>query len=202
MANYVSHRVICSTEIFEKFFLDLNPFGEDEGPVSPYITFHKLFDCKTYYDYDSRYIASIYNGFGFYWQKIADNQMEIKFCTRWQYPIEVIIKALELCKEELVWYACEENHIYVSRFCWRNGKIEEHILPLGDEYYDWDIENEQKLEAVMADRDCDDSVWYFLPISCGEWKIWPSEDSFSRYDGVPVVHIKKTEWSKLDTVEK
>lgn len=202
MANYVSNRIVCSIEIFEKYFLDLNPFGTETCLDSPYITFRKLFDCETYYDYDSLYIASVYNGFGFHWERIAEDKMEIKFCTRWQYPIEVIIRAFELCREELVWYACEENHAYVSRFCWRNNKIEEHVLPLGTAYYEWDAENEKNIEEIMSERDCDDPVWYFLPTTFMKWKNWPGENNFSRYDGVSAFEVKLPDWSNLETVEK
>ena len=197
MANYVSNCVICTKRFFEEFFLDDNPFGDDARPEEPFITFRKLFGCASYHDFDSGYSASIYNGFGFYWEERPDERMKIKFLTRWQYPIKVIIKALELCKEELEWYACEENHIYVSRFRWKNAGIEECVLPLNDNYDDWDEENEQRLENIMAGRDCDDSVWNYLPFCSSTWKIWPSTDNFSRYDGVSAVYVKEPDWATL-----
>ncbi len=126
--------------------------------------------------------------------------MEIKFCTRWQYPIEAIFRALELCEKQLEWYVCEENHIYVSKFVWGNGQIEEHILPLNNEYWDWEKEIESTTGKRIEEADCDDSVWCFIPFSKERWRNWPSENSFSRYINVSAIHVKKPDWKKLELI--
>lgn len=190
MANYVSNRIICTKEFFEMYFLDFEPFGKDNVPDSPYITFHKLFGFDSYYDYDSQYSASIYNGYGFDWKELEDKRIEIKFCTRWEYPIEVIIKALELGKNQIEWFACEENYRYISKFLWITDGIEEQVFLLEDDYGDWYLKNEEYLDYIMGDRECDDAVWYYLPFCKHGWKKWPSKDIYSRYAGKHGVDIE------------
>lgn len=200
MANYVYHRVLCAEADFEAYFLDPNPFGSAVCPDVPYITFHKLFGRETFADYDAAYPARVYYGYGACWRKLPEGRVELKFCTRWQYPIRVILQALKVCGPELMWYACEENHGYVSKFQWRDGQIEEQVLPLDAEYWDWLEANEAGLEHQLAD--CDDEVWQFPPLDCAPWLIWPSADGhWTCYDGAAAVHVDCPEWSTLERVE-
>lgn len=182
MANYVYNRVVCTRAFFEKYFLDHKPFGESKIPDSPYITFHKLFGLPSFYDYDLNYSASIYNGCGFDWCDLLGNKVEVKFCTRWEYPIEVIIKALELGQDQIEWFACEENHVYVSKFQWSEDGIEELTYSLGDDYWDWEEKNKNFLGKMIGDIVCDDKVWY-LPLRKDAWKKRPDQDIISRYWG-------------------
>lgn len=202
MSNYVYNRIICTKDFFEKYFLDFEPFGKNNVPDSPYITFHKLFGAATYYDYDSKYSARVYNGYGFHWEEIHDKQIEVKFCTRWEYPVEVIIKALELGQGQIEWFSCEENHVYVSCFCWTSEGVVEHVLVLDDNYWDWIDENEAHLEKIIGDRDFDDEVWYYLPLCKYAWKTWPSCDIYSRYAGKAAVHVGTLDWSELKDVQE
>lgn len=189
MANYVYNKIICTKDFFETYFLDLEAFGDNGVSNSPYITFHKLFGKATYDEYDLEYSASVYYGYGLYCEELRGDRMEVKFCTRWEYPIEVIIKALELGKDQIEWFACEENHVYVSRFRWTSDGVEEQILALNDDYWRWKDENEAFLKKLIGNRYCDDEVWYYLPIRNYAWKKWPSSDNYSRYAGKAAVYI-------------
>jgi hypothetical protein len=198
MANYVWHRIICTNSVLETYFIDNNPFGEEKPLAEPYISFNRFFGCKTLNDYYQQHGVYISYDMGSVWRGQNDGTVEIKFCTRWEYPIKAIIQVLELCKSELIWYACEENHNYVSRFQWTGDSIQEHILPLDDDYWDWDEETENRLQGRIEEGDYDDSIWYYLPLSKERWRIWPSNDGFLRYWKNAVVHIEKPDWCKLD----
>lgn len=200
MANYVWHRIICTKSVLETYFIDNNPFDNDKPLTEPYISFNKLFDCKTLNEYYQQYGVHISYGMGFIWRDQNDGTVEIKFCTRWEYPIKAIVKALELCKSDLVWYACEENHCYVSRFQWTDTGVQEHILPLDDDYWDWDEETENRLQDRIEEGDYDDSIWCFIPLSKKSWRVWPSSDLSSRYWKKAVVHVEKPDWTMLDIV--
>lgn len=187
MANYVYNRVVCTKAFFEEFFLDYKPFDEKNIPDSPYITFHKLFGLPSFYDYDLNYSTSIYNGFGFHWCDLFDGKVEIKFCTRWEYPIEVIIKALELGQNQIEWFACEENHVYISKFQWSTAGVEEFVYLLDDDYWDRVDKNEGFLGKLIGNIACDDEVWY-LPLHNDAWKKRPDQDINSRYRGKDAYH--------------
>lgn len=196
-ANYVYHRVLCAEADFEAYFLDPEPFGSAASPDAPYITFRKLFGREAFSDFDAAYSARVYYGYGACWKKLPEGRVELKFYTRWQYPIKVILQALKVCGPELVWYACEENHIYVSKFQWQAGRIEEQVMPLAEEYWDWLETNEARLEHPI--EECDDAVWYFPPLDRALWLIWPSGDGrWTRYDGIAAVHVACPEWSALE----
>jgi len=200
VANYVWHRILCTNSVLETYFIDNNPFGDEKPLAEPYISFNKLFGCTISNEYYQQYGVHISYDMGFIWRDQNDGTVEIKFCTRWEYPIKAIVKSLELCKSELVWYACEENHCYVSRFQWTNVGVQEHILPLDDEYWDWDGETENRQQGRIEEGDYDDSIWYYFPLSRKSWRVWPSSDNFSRYWKASVVHIEKPDWSILDIV--
>lgn len=202
MSNYVYNRIICTKDFFENYFLDFNPFGKDYVQDSPYITFHKLFEVASYYDYDSKYSAYVYNGYGFHWEELHNKQMEVKFCTRWEYPIEVIIKELELGKGQVEWFACEENHVYVSHFQWTAEGVKEQVLVLNDNYWNWTDKNETYLEKIISGRDCDDGVWYYLPSCNHAWKIWPSNNIYLRYAGKAAVDVDILNWSELEDIQE
>ena len=39
-------------------------------------------------------------------------------------------------KEELTWYSCEENKIYLSKFFWDKNRVKENILYLEKTEYE------------------------------------------------------------------
>lgn len=197
MANYVFHRIICTKTVSETYFIDNNPFDDEQPLAEPHISFNKLFGCKSLNEYSQHYGIYISYSMSFVLKELSDKLVEIKFCTRWEYPIKAIVQALELCKTELVWYACEENHCYVSRFQWTATGVQEHILPLHNDYWDWDAETENRLQDRIEEGDYDDSIWYFLPLSKERWRVWPSDDNFSRYWNTIVAHADNPDWSAL-----
>ena len=131
MANYVYNKIVCKKEVLEKYFLDYIPFYENEVLDEPYITFNKILDYKipkVGYDHHKEHGVIIYYGNGFEYNEIDNGWFEIKFETRWDYPIKPIVKVIELCKEEIIWYAVEENFIYFSKFYWKDNKVLEDTL--------------------------------------------------------------------------
>jgi hypothetical protein len=165
--------------------LDVRPLAD------PYISFNKLFGCKNLNEYNEYYGVHISYDMGFGWEELPDGFLEVKFCTRWQYPIQAIVQALKLCKSELVWYACEENHCYISRFQWTDFGVQEYILPLDDDYWDWDSENKNQAQNCIEEKDYNDSVWDFILLSQKRWRVWSGSDDFSRYRNTSVVYVEK-----------
>ena len=184
MSNYVWNKVICDKDTLDKYFIDYKPFGEDESLIEPYITFNKLFNVESLYEYGNKYDVDIYYGRGFLYKTQEDGRFEILFCTKWKYPIEAIKKTLTLSRNT-EWYAVEENRIYVSRFYWDNG-IKEGVIVIEDGYYQWCHENEDLMENI---EDPDDGVWHYLESAKEEWQNWESVDDFKRYEDA-VVKIK------------
>ena len=119
MSNYVANKIICKKKFYEKFFLDLNAFGDveldDYIKTTPYITFNKLYNVKSINEYRDKYGTYIYYGFGHSVKELNNDLVEIKFQTSKYYPICAIKKAIEL-DNSIVWYAVEENLIYISKF--------------------------------------------------------------------------------------
>ena len=136
MSNYVWHRVICRKEILDLYFIDTDPLGDGTPVEQPYISFNKLFGVKSLNEYSEKYGVHISYGYGCSWAIQPDGSCDIKFCTRWQYPIRAIIRALEL-SHDIVWFAVEENHIYASKFYWNNG-VKEDVMFIEDGKPAWD----------------------------------------------------------------
>ena len=187
MANYVDNKVVCTKEVLEKYFIDYDPFGDGRQlksmtktgeivNIDCYITFNKLF--KTKKDKEEHGL-SIYYGYSFDYKETENGLYEIKFKTKWLYPIKPIIEAIKLCKEDVVWYATEENWIYVSKFYWENNKIVEDILHIEnvDSFENWldDINKE------YPDEFPDYVIWSYEPDKKVGWKRWESEDLLNRY---------------------
>ena len=177
MANYVWSKVICSKNVLNEYFIDRFPFGKEKALDDPYISFNKLFEIPSLEEYRKKVGVYIYYGFSFSWVERDDGLYEIKFSTRWEYPIQAILRTLEL-SHEVEWYVVEENHIYVSKFYWSNGVKESITLIEDDAYYKWLQENEEFEESL---EDHDDPVWYYLETRERNWKIWESKDNFGRY---------------------
>ena len=186
MSNYVWNKVVCRKDVLEQFLIDPEPFGDGRRMVPPYISFNKLFGVNSLNEYSELYGTHIYYGYGDSWDKRDDGLYEVKFATRWEYPIRAILRILELAHDTL-WLAMEENHIYVSKFYWSGGVKEDILFIDEDDVYRW---ADEKLGADRCLKDCDDEVWYYLPIAKGMWRNWPSSDHFSRYLDVSAVHVK------------
>ena len=185
MANYVWQKVICRKQVLEQYFLDPDPFGDGTELKHPYISFNKLFGVESIDACSEKYDCSISYGFSFSWEERPDGLWEIKFCTRWEYPIRAILRALGLA-QDTVWFAVEENHTYVSKFYWQNG-VREDVLYLGDAFFRWYYDH---LDFIDTLGDPDDEAWYYLPIAPGTWRNWESTDGFQRYLNVPVINVK------------
>ena len=186
MANYVVNRVICRKETLDRYFLDCDPFGDGKAIPRPYITFNRLFDAKSLDEYSEKYGVTIAYNWSFLWNELSNGLYEIKFCTRWEYPIRAILRTLEV-SHVTVWFACEENHIYVSKFYWSGG-VKEDVLHIENDYYEWEEKNPLLFDTL---EDGDDDVWYFLQGYKGTWKNWESHDGFKRYLDTSAINVKR-----------
>ena len=179
MANYVVNKIVCTEEILNEYFIDYYPMDENEKLEEPYISFNKLFGVKSLNEYDEKYGEYIYYGWDFSYEKNKEGLIEIKFLTRWLYPICAIVKAVEMFKGELTWYSCEQNKIYLSKFFWDGNKVEENTLDLENtEYYEWIHNNEDYIEKIEYP---DDEIWHYDYKNKTDWKIWESDDLVKRY---------------------
>lgn len=179
MANYVINKVICTEEILNNYFLDYYPFGKDTKVEKPYITFNKLFNVNDINEYRERYGTYIYYGFSFSYKKNKDGLFEIKFFTRWYYPIYAIVKSIELFKDSILWYSCEETCCYVSKFYWDNDMVQEEILELQDDYDNW---YEKYIFTNIIDCETPDAdIWFYKPETKQGWKKCNYNDLISKY---------------------
>lgn len=107
--------------------------------------------------------------------------VEIKFQTSKYYPICAIKKAIEL-DNSIVWYAVEENLIYISKFEWNENKVVEKTLYIEtDKFNNWYDENICNGNTYDNLEDCDDAIWYFNDYSEQDWKLWKTDDLIKRY---------------------
>lgn len=183
MANYVYNKIICSKDTLDCYFIDYNSFEFEEPLKDPYIGFRKIYETIEADELKSREKEDIYYGYGFSYKCIND-AWEIKFATRWCYPIVAIIQAISL-NHNLVWYAMEENTIFISRFSWNNG-IKEEVTFLDDKFYEW------LDDADLSIEDDDNYIWHYPEVNDLKWQEWPSNDNFKRYDDL-VVNIDLSE---------
>lgn len=181
MANYVANMVICSKVSYEKYFLDTNPFGDENvsGYIKqhPYITFNKLYGVNKLNEYGDKYGVYIDYGYGHTIKDIGDNLVVIKFQTRWDYPIYAIKKAIEL-DHNVVWYVCEEGTSILSKFLWKDNVVAEEEAVLDDDFYDWYENNEDKCEEL---EDADDLLWYYDYEGQLNWKKCENDDLIIKY---------------------
>ena len=184
MSNYVWNKVFCTKEMMEKYFIDPDPFGKKETLEKSYISFNKLYNMKSIYEYADKVDVPISYGLGTSWRETENGLYELMFCTRWKYPIKAITKSIEL-SHDTVWMAFEENNIYVSRFYWDNG-VKQDVLLIENEYYSWYDEN---MEYVDSLKEPDDGVWHFLPYTTEKWRNWESTDGFARYFDVDAIDV-------------
>lgn len=185
MSNYVWHKVICRKQVLNQYFIDPDPFGDGTPLKQPYISFNRLFGVKSLNEYSEKYGVHISYSFSFSWEEQPDGLYEIKFCTRWEYPIRAILRALELA-HDTIWFAVEENHIYASKFYWADG-VKEDVLFIENGFDQWLDEND---EFDNSPKDPDDGVWYYLPTATGTWQSWESTDGYARYLDVAAVHVE------------
>lgn len=183
MANYVYSKVVCSKSTLDTYFIDPTPLGEPQD--EPYISFNKLFGVPSLNDYGKKIGIYIYYGFGFSWTRQDSGLYEIKFATRWQYPIQAIVKAVEL-DHDLKWFVVEECCAYVSKFYWSGGVKEDIMRIDADMYYAW---NDDHMDLEDSLDDCDNLIWYYPQLTKGQWKTWESEDGFERYRDIDAYKI-------------
>ena len=194
MANYVSNKVICTKAFFDKYFLDPNSLGKenyDHCKKEKYISFNKLFGVKDVHEYYDNYGANVYYGFWYCIKEIDNEHIELMFQTKSCYPICAIIKAIEL-DHSIIWYALEDNAIYISKFVWENGKVIEKVLNLEnndfDAWYDKNIYNGNTYDINKAY----DSFWYYDYKSRKDWMTWECNDLIKRYkDCYPASDYRK-----------
>ena len=187
MANYVYNMIICPIEAFYRYFHDNEPFGD--GKQTIFVSFNKLFDVQNVGEYIDKIGTPISygNGVSFTWQ--STNRCVLKFQTRNNYPIEAIIKAIEL-SHDIEWFSVEENQIYVSKFSWKGDHVKEYVLHIENEYDTWITKYTDFDDALFEDNEADCGVWYFLRYCKNEWREWQSEDGFSRYRNFRAYEIK------------
>ncbi len=185
MSNYVWHKVVCRKDVLDQYFIDSNPFGEGTALELPYISFNKLFGVKSLNEYSERYGVHIAYGHSFSWEAHPNGMYEVKFCTRWEYPIHAILRTLEVAHDTL-WFAVEENHIYASKFYWSEG-VKEDVLFIEDGFDEWLNDHTEFNDSL---KDPDEGVWYYLPTAIGTWQNWESMDGFARYCDIAAVHVK------------
>ena len=179
MANYVVNKIVCTEEILNEYFIDYYPIEQNEKLEEPYISFNKLFGVKSLNEYAQKYGEYIYYGWSFSYEKNKEGLIEIKFLTRWLYPIYAIVKSIEMFKDKLIWYACEGNKIYLSKFFWDGENVQENTLYIENtEYDDWIGDNQDYIEKIEYP---DDEIWHYDYKSRKDWKIWRSDNLIKRY---------------------
>ncbi|HPX32165.1 MAG TPA: hypothetical protein PLT36_01495 [Erysipelotrichaceae bacterium] len=185
MSNYVYNRVVGPKEVLEKYFIEFYQEDDDKKTRKYYISFFKLFGVSSYEEYSEKvggrsycYTTSL--------PKITreDKSLyEIRFQTKWEYPIRAILKAIEL-SNDIIWFAAEEGCIYISKFYWQS-EVKEDVLFIEDEYYSW-MERNYWIETYDL---LDESVWFFLPNAKGKWINWENQDGFKRYLDIEAVFV-------------
>ena len=131
MSNYVWNKVVCGQNTLDMYFIDAQPLGQKKPSEKSYISFNKLFGTQSLTEYREKIGVHISYGFGFSWTERDDGLYEIKFATRWEYPIQAIIRALEL-DHEAQWFAVEEACVYVSKFYWDKA-VKEDVMFIDDD---------------------------------------------------------------------
>jgi len=196
MSNCIANKIILPKATYAKYFCD-----DDQKGYS----LKKL--CKdasqySYYIYPDDVPI-----------KDLDETVELYFSTRWRYPIEAILNLFQATtrKNDILWYCCEENYIYVSRFSWNNDwcHVDEDILYL---------EDDKKFDKFLGDRLDSESesgsgldwIWDYHPETCPGWQYIDSTNLLERYKEaamdacdeirkarIPWVDIKDTDHEKF-----
>lgn len=185
MANYVANRIVCTKIFFEDYLLDPYSLGQKDFQYCKdhkYISFNKLFgDVRDIDEYREKYGRSIYYGDFYTINDLSDGKVEIKFKTRWKYPISAILKAIEI-DHSIVWYASEESIIYISKFLYANGQVIEKTLYIEDEdfgnWYDIVVDNTGFYDKLDL---ADDVVWHYNYEARKDWNTWESDNLIQRY---------------------
>lgn len=205
MANYVANKIVCTEEILNEYVIDYYPIEDDRKVAEPYISFNKLLEVKTINEYSKKYGECIYYGYGFSYEKNKEGLVEIKFFTKWLYPICAIVKAVEMFRGNLTWYASEECNVYLSKFFWDGKDVKEDTLYLENtEFEKWREDNEDYLETIESP---DYDVWHYDYTNRSDWKVWESEDLIKRYfDEYPLKEyyneIQKEKIMDMDELEE
>jgi hypothetical protein len=179
MANYVENRVVCTKEILDKYFIDYCPFGDKLE--KPYISFNKIVNVSDLNEYYKKYGTYIYYGYGFDYKKLPNDKWEIKFLTQRLYPINAIVKSIEILKNDIVWYSIEDNYIYLSKFSWNGTKVTEEVLNLQNDDYDnfeQELDESGELEKIEYP---DGIIWHYNYEKKDKWLLCDTENLITRY---------------------
>lgn len=180
MANYIWHKVVCTKDDLDAYFIDNDPFDGNPSIGESYISFNRLFGVKSLDEYREKVdYNTISYGHGFSWSKCENGLYEIKFCTRWNYPILAIIKAIELC-HDLVWYSFDEAYEGVSRFFWdkTENKVTEYGFDPGFAFDVWEQENEYLWNVTQSP---DDPMWLYLKNATVDWHPRREDNLITKY---------------------
>lgn len=179
MANYVVNKIVCTEEILNEYLIDYYPIDQNKKLEEPYISFNKLLGVKSLNEYAQKYGEYIYYGWSFSYEKNEEGLIEINFLTKRLYPIYAIVKSIEMFKDKLIWYACEENKIYLSKFFWDGENVQENTLYLENTEYDnWIGDNQDYIGKIEYP---DDEIWHYDYKNRKDWKIWRSDNLIKRY---------------------
>ena len=182
MSNFVWHRVICRRNVIDAFFLDSSSSCSSDGGSDdlPVISFKRVYD---YYhvdpetDLNSGRDSYVATDQGISVHSVSEEMCELMFISRNFYPIFVIFKTLEMF-HDTVWYAVEENAVYVSKFIWENDQFMEYVFHIEEKYGKW---LERNFDYAMSIQNPDSDIWHFMKNSHINWNLWNNRDPVEQY---------------------
>lgn len=153
MANYVYNKIICSKKFFDEYF-----YNEERDMI--------LLDKEGSY---------IYRGFGHKYKEISEDLVEVKFASKWDYPIDVIVEAINI-DHSIKWYAIEENCVYISKFEYdeKRSKVKESIVILDSNFDDF-LGKLLNADLKVELEDADDLIWYCKLNLFNNWIEWETK---------------------------
>lgn len=153
MANYVYNKVICSKKFFNEYF-----YNEELDMI--------LFPNEGNY---------IYQGFGHTCKEISENLLEVKFASKWDYPIKLIVDFINI-DHSIKWYAIEENYVYLSKFEYdeKQNKVKESIVIL-DSNFDNFLGKLLDADLKVELEDADHLFWYCKLKHFNNWIEWETK---------------------------
>lgn len=179
MSNFVSNRIICSKEVYQKYLEDHYSFGKYTS--RPYISFRKILNDDLLRECDEH----PYTAFGK--EIIESNGMiDLRFQTRSNFPIRSIAELLAM-EHQVIWYVAEDNRLFVTRFTFNDGIAEEIRLLDSEsdfeEYMDLYCGSDGCEDLSESLSEADDIVWHFQPEKKKGWVRMCKRDIISLYEG-------------------
>ncbi len=180
MSNFVWHRLICHRNVTEELFSD-SAFcircGSCELPGISFRRVYDLFHVDPETDLISGRDSYIANDQGISVHFVSEELCELMFLTRNFYPVFVIFKTLEMF-HDTIWYAVEENCVYVSKFIWETDQLVEYAVYIEKEYGKW---LESNFDYALSVQNPDSDVWHFMENGRMKWKPWDNRDPVETY---------------------